>query len=617
MLSNKVPFDKCQKDTYTEKYFCLSCLHKSFRPQPRLMHLHFFKSHKPIISGLLSFVIAFWGFHFVLGLAHAQTAVSAQLLFAPTTITIVQGNTFTVAVGLDSPLTVYATDMVLNYDSTLLDAVTVTLGNSNLKSFVPSVQSSFDVAKAVTIGPDPTHALLSFGLIAFDEINNTPTSGIVGHVDPASAPLAVITFKAKKSGNTTVTVKYDGQGHTTDANVVVQNPSVQDILGPPQQQINVHISSAAPIFTSPSPTPTIFPTPTSFPIPSTLPASPSTSPTPILAVSPSPEVTPLASLLPAPTSTPIATPTSTSSPSTASFPSADPTATPTPEISPTPGSILPTPLPSSSPIPLDEGLATLTLTGDQTAEVGDKIDVALGLQTEQPVIGVDAIIKFDPRRLAAYEVTDLHVLPQTTNPNINNGNGTITTSHTTLSGRSFNEERDLAVIHLKALAAGETHIGFDYQAGSETDSNIVAVGGSDILAQPGSLALTIKEKAKRDQAQTTNTAVTVNSVSSSPTPAASPKASEIPNSELAISRNLNSPSPQSISPASERMDVTSPLSNETGTLAIQNNVLGDSRAIVPTKTTISATVVGDYIRYGVPLLLIFVGLFLLAWLSVP
>lgn len=239
-----------------------------------------------------------------------------------------------------------------------------------------------------------------------------------------------------------------------------------------------------------TPTQTVSPTPTN--IPTFTPTNtPTSSPTPTRTPTPTdiPTRTPTPTISPTPNPTPIYTPTPTLSPTAA--------ATPTPTHSPSP---LPTAAPSNTPTPTPAatGLtAEFILQLDRQHIYTDQdFKIRLSLVNNQPISGLDAILRFDPTKFSVVGIDDLHLLAQTPRAEYNNGNGTIMISQIINPGQPSSVQGDIAEITFRPIGIGLRQIGFQYVDGAKNESNVISyANGADILRAPTPLEFSVDDHA--------------------------------------------------------------------------------------------------------------------------
>jgi len=202
------------------------------------------------------------------------------------------------------------------------------------------------------------------------------------------------------------------------------------------------------------------------------------SPTPSVTPSPTPTVTPEPTPTPTPTPEPSVTPTPTPVPSPT--PSATPVATPDPS-----------PSPSATPEPTT-GPTALSFAFTPPAVIDEEFTVDVNFTTSQPVLGVDAVVLFDPTRITAISVDDANLLGSTPRIKINNGNGSISISQVAQVGQAFTGTGRMATLHLRGFVGGQTALAFEYRPGKKNESNAISsITGDDILEQPEQLLIDI------------------------------------------------------------------------------------------------------------------------------
>lgn len=198
----------------------------------------------PLVALVASFMLAFYLTQTSISLVIAQTADTAELSLAPPTADVVTNEQFDVGIGLTTGAIIKGIDVILTFDSTKLEVVDVENGNTELKTIAPQDENEeFDPVQALDT-TNPTEATLEFGIVAYDMATDTVTEGISGIFDPDTSPLATVTFRAKASGTASIGFVFDGDGVTTDSNVVSLISDVpEDILTQPTSSVSVSITS--------------------------------------------------------------------------------------------------------------------------------------------------------------------------------------------------------------------------------------------------------------------------------------------------------------------------------------------------------------------------------------
>ena len=337
------------------------------------------------------------------------------------------------------------------------------------------------------------------------EFNLTYNPSVV-HVDSisnasflGSTNRTVVTLDPPNSDNSTGTASYgaftfgtasgpDGNGTISQMSLTGVGPgnsdlflntiSVTDIDG---TLIPISISPAS--LTISSPTPTLTPTHT---------------PTPTLIPSPTPTIQPTEIPTSTPSTTPINTPTVTSTPIISSTPTAtQPPISPTLTPSVTPSLITPAPTStlSPSPSPTTGPNATLKLVQESASVLGKDFHVSVQIDTNSGVTGVDAVVLYDPSHLTIKSATALNLLYYAPPVSINSTKGIIRISEISNIGESFTGSGQLADLVFTPKLVGPSQIGFDYQAGSTRESNVIeSQTGKDILSAPAPLLITVLSK---------------------------------------------------------------------------------------------------------------------------
>lgn len=156
------------------------------------------------------------------------------------------GNEFTVAVNVRSVAhDIYGTDLIFNYNSSVLEVISIqlgaavrngcTTGSGSPAAVLAPITSETNCAfsSASVISGGNSQGQLKFGVVAFDwnqssQQNYTPAPlprNVQHHV-------ANVRFRAKANGSSPVSVKFDGQNVTTDSNIgtIFTDNTVGDVL---------------------------------------------------------------------------------------------------------------------------------------------------------------------------------------------------------------------------------------------------------------------------------------------------------------------------------------------------------------------------------------------------
>src|SRR3989338_1234715 len=188
---------------------------------------------------------------FVLVVATTRNIFSQQAPASGTTILLDSGNhsvnngqNLTVGLGMTNPSQpVSGIDAVIGYDSSFFDVVDISLGNTSLKTLAPLSGNDIDLAKAVKADTaNPPSSLIDFGILSFDTSNNQITQTLSTSYDPLTNPIATIVLHAKKEGTTSLDIKFDGNGKSTDSNIVSIIGGVPtDIMSSPGDKLDISI----------------------------------------------------------------------------------------------------------------------------------------------------------------------------------------------------------------------------------------------------------------------------------------------------------------------------------------------------------------------------------------
>lgn len=187
----------------------------------------------------------------------AAVGYVASLNLAPTQVEVGQDESFNLDVILDTGgEAVVGVDVILYFNSNLLEVVDITSNQNTFKTFIPF---SLDDWIRINQG-DPSRSKIEFGAVTFDQGQDQVTDPVSGVINP----LVTITFQARSEGQSTIFFGFEGLGLTRDSNVVVvSGGEVYDILqDPSENDCQVTISGGATVTPSPTPTLILTPTPT-------------------------------------------------------------------------------------------------------------------------------------------------------------------------------------------------------------------------------------------------------------------------------------------------------------------------------------------------------------------
>jgi hypothetical protein len=134
----------------------------------------------------------------------------------------------------------------------------------------------------------------------------------------------------------------------------------------------------------------------------------------------------------------------------------------------------------SQETPADEKTGTVILEpAFQELKVDEDFKVAVIINSEQPIVGVDVVIKFDPEVLKVISIDEGDAFPlmplKVENENF------IKITGLAEGKEPFSGNSTLASIQFKAKSAAETKLEIDRAEGSTTDSNFTTSKVTDVL----------------------------------------------------------------------------------------------------------------------------------------
>jgi len=204
-------------------------------------------------------------------------------LSLPSSQTITVNQEFSVPVMLNTDgVEIVGANVVLNFATDYLELTNVSPGpNSPFGTHLPVDSNGNFTASTVKNNANST-GKIEIGAVAFNWSSQQVTPGFNG-VLGITNPLFTLTFKAKKTGQTTVSFGFSA-GSTIDSNLVrINGDQVQDILS---KVTNLSLTIISGVSPTPTPTPKpIIPTPT----PTPKPIIPTPTPTPKLTPTPTPK----------------------------------------------------------------------------------------------------------------------------------------------------------------------------------------------------------------------------------------------------------------------------------------------------------------------------------------
>jgi hypothetical protein len=172
----------------------------------------------------------------------------ASLSLAPTQVELEPNESFTLDVILDTGgEAVVGVDVILYFDSDLLEVVDIAPNHSAFKTFVPFSTDNWVKRNQ----NNPSRSTIEFGAVIFDQGQDQVTGPVSGVINP----LITIAFRARSGSQSAIFFGFEGLGATRDSNVVVvSGEEVSDILqDPSENDCQVTISNGATV--TPTPTP--------------------------------------------------------------------------------------------------------------------------------------------------------------------------------------------------------------------------------------------------------------------------------------------------------------------------------------------------------------------------
>lgn len=125
--------------------------------------------------------------------------------------------------------------------------------------------------------------------------------------------------------------------------------------------------------------------------------------------------------------------------------------------------------------------------------LGDNFTIEIQLDTfNQSIVGVDAIINFEPRYLKAFRIDPGSLFPNYPGLYLNNQEGVIKLAGSSNFSQYFSGKGILATLNFEALSEGETTIAFQWEPNSTRETNIVSPQKTDLLVnEPDKLQIKI------------------------------------------------------------------------------------------------------------------------------
>jgi len=125
--------------------------------------------------------------------------------------------------------------------------------------------------------------------------------------------------------------------------------------------------------------------------------------------------------------------------------------------------------------------------------LGDNFTIEIQLDTfSQGIVGVDAIINFEPRYLKAFRIDPGPLFPNYPGLYLDNQKGVIKLAGSSNFGQYFSGKGILATLNFEALSEGETTIAFQWEPNSTRETNIVSPQKTDLLVnEPDKLKIKI------------------------------------------------------------------------------------------------------------------------------
>ena len=128
---------------------------------------------------------------------------------------------------------------------------------------------------------------------------------------------------------------------------------------------------------------------------------------------------------------------------------------------------------------------------------GQQFDLKVNLDNpdKQKTLGVDLVVKFDPKILKAVKVSETKLYPNYfPNEEARIKDGEVVLSGTSEMTQPVDGQGQMAAITFKAVRSGKTAVGFDWKADATNDTNIVSseVDQDLLTSQPQPAQIEVK-----------------------------------------------------------------------------------------------------------------------------
>ncbi len=137
-------------------------------------------------------------------------------------------------------------------------------------------------------------------------------------------------------------------------------------------------------------------------------------------------------------------------------------------------------------------------TANASPKINERFMVTVNLAGNDQTLGTDIVLRYDPARLIAQEVTEGTLYP-TYNPagaaRVNKESGLIVLSGSTGLGQSVPANGVFGSVSFVTLKEGTTSIMLDYEPGMTNKTGVINPSGEELLTSaPTPLAITVKRQ---------------------------------------------------------------------------------------------------------------------------
>lgn len=145
--------------------------------------------------------------------------------------------------------------------------------------------------------------------------------------------------------------------------------------------------------------------------------------------------------------------------------------------------------------PMRAVAAELTLEAEKTSvAVGETLNINVNLSGNEPTVGTDLVLKYDPKIVQVIGVESNQLYPvynPAASSRMNASTGTIKLSGSANFGKPVNANGTFAMLKVKMLMSGTATLQISYKKGSTTLSGVLGTNGQELLSFAPK-ALTIK-----------------------------------------------------------------------------------------------------------------------------